>query len=110
MDECTYDGKIYGFKGVGDDKWDDEGKYQYKYEEGQLIEMNEKYKEIQSFNFGVARSVQRSGSYFSDYNYEYDPYEFFEITEIIIPEKIIPAHTENKWNKLKIDLRVVIEN
>lgn len=38
--ECTYSGKIYGFKDVGDDSWDDEGKYQYKIEQGQLIEMD----------------------------------------------------------------------
>jgi hypothetical protein len=107
--EYTIDGKIYGFKDVGDDVWDDQGKYQYKYEQGQLIEMNKKYKEIQSFNFGVSRTIQRSGSYFSDYYYEKEPYEYFKIKEVLIPEKIIPAHIENKWNKIKIDLNKVID-
>jgi hypothetical protein len=107
--ECTIDSKIYGFKDIGDNTWDDQGKYQYKYEQGQLIEMDKKYNEIQSFNFGVSRTVQRSGSYFSDYYYEHYPYEYFEIKEILIPEKIIPAHTENQWNKLVIDLNNIVD-
>jgi hypothetical protein len=108
---CTINNKIYGFKNVGDDSWDDQGKYQYKYEKGQLIETDEHYNEIQSFNFGVTRSVQRSGSYFTDYHYNNEPYEFFEIKEVLIPEeiKIIPAHTENKWNELNIDLNNIID-
>lgn len=107
--ECTYDGKKYGFKDVGNNKWDDQGKYQYKKEDGQLIEINEKYQEIQSFNFGVSRSVQRSGSYFSDYNYDEDPYVFFEIKEILVPEKIIPAYIDTEWIELKIDLENIVD-
>lgn len=111
LDDFSYEcnGKIYGFRGVGDDSWDDEGKYQYKIEQGQLIEMDDKYREIQVFNFGVSRSIQRSGSYFSEYYYVKDPYEVFEIKEILIPEKIIPAHTENKWNRLQINFDDVID-
>ena len=105
----TYNGKIYGFKNVGDDNWDDEGKYQYKTEQGQLIEMDGDYQEIQEFNFGISRSVQRSGSYFTDYNYDYEPYEMFEIKEVLVPEVIIPAHMENKWNKLNINLNKVVD-
>jgi len=100
---------IYGFKEIGDDNWEDEGKYQYRIEQGKLIEMDENYKEIQSFNYGVSRSVQRNGSYFTDYNYEYEPYEFFELKEVLIPEVIIPAHMETKWDKLSIDLNEVVD-
>jgi hypothetical protein len=105
----TINNKTYGFKRVGDDSWDDQGKYQYQYQQGQLIEIDENYQEIQSFNFGVSRTVQRSGSYFSDYYYSNYPYEFFEIKKITIPEQIIPAHTENKWDKLKIDLSSIVD-
>ena len=105
----TYNNKVYGFKEISDDSWEAEGKYQYKTEQGQLIEMNDKYKEIQSFNFDVSRSVQRSGSYFTDYHYEYEPYEFFELKEVLIPEVIIPTHMETKWDKLDIDLDSVID-
>ena len=100
---------IYGFKEIGDDSWKDEGKYQYKTEQGQLIEMDDKYNEIQELNFGVSRSVQRNGSYFTDYNYDYEPYEFFELKEVLIPEVIIPAHLETKWDKLSIDLSKVVD-
>ena len=103
------DGKIYGFKSVGDDSWEDEGKYQYKNEEGQLIEMNEDYDEIQTFNYGVSRNISRTGSYYTDYNYDDEPYEFFEIKEVLVPEVIIPAHTEDKWSKLEIDLENVVD-
>jgi hypothetical protein len=106
---CTINNKTYGFKNVGDDSWDDQGKYQYQYQQGQLIEMDENYKEIQSFNFGVSRTVQRSGSYFSEYYHSNCPYNFFEIKKVLIPEVIIPAHTENKWENLKIDLDNVID-
>ena len=106
----TYNGKIYGFKNVGDDNWDDEGKYQYKTEQGQLIEMDGDYQEIQEFNFGISRSVQRNGSYFTDYNYDYEPYEIFEIKEVLVPEVIIPAHMESKWCKLDIDLDKVVDD
>ena len=105
----TYNNKIYGFKEIGDDSWEDEGKYQYKTEQGQLIEMDDKYREIQEFNFGVSRSVQRNGSYFTDYNYDYEPYEMFEIKEVLVSEVIIPAHMESKWNKLNIDLDKVVD-
>jgi len=105
----TYNNKIYGFKDVGDDNWDDEGKYQYKTEQGQLIEMDGDYQEVQSFNFGISRSVQRNGSYFTDYNYDYEPYEMFEIKEVLVPEVIIPAHMKSKWDKLNIDLDKVVD-
>ena len=107
--QCTYNNKIYGFKDIRDDNWDDEGKYQYKTEQGQLIEMDKNYKELRLFNFGISRSVQRSGSYFTDYNYEYEPYEFYELKEVLIPEVIIPAHMETKWDRLKIDLKNVVD-
>jgi len=107
--EYTYYNKIYGFKDISGDSWDDQGKYQYKYEQGQLIEMDENYKEIKLFRFGVSRSIQRSGSYFTDYHYEYEPYEFFELKEVLIPEVIIPAYMETKWDKLNIDLDSVVD-
>jgi len=107
--EYIHNNKTYAFKDVSEGNWDDQGKYQYKTVKGQLIEMNEEYQEIQSFNFGISRSVQRNGSYFTDYNYDYEPYEMFEIKEILVPEVIIPAHMESKWNRLKIDLDKVVD-
>lgn len=101
--------KIYGFYGVDEDNWEDEGKYQYKTESGILIEIDENYHEVERFDYGVSRSVQRSGSYFSDYYYDYEPYDAYEIVEELIPEIIIPAHTEEKWKELKITKEVLEE-
>lgn len=102
---------IYGFKDIGEDTWEDDGsgKYQYKYEQGKLIEMDENDNEKQSFDFGISRSTQRCGSYFSGYNFETEKYKMFTIKEVLIPEKIILAHTENEWNELKINLDNVID-
>jgi len=105
-----YNGKIYTFKEIGDNSWDDQGKYQYKCEQGQLIEVNKKYKEIQLFNFGVSRSISRCGSYFSDYYYEKGPYEVFEIKEVLVPEVIIPAHIESEWVELQINFDDIIDD
>ena len=105
LDDFSYEheGKRYCFKGVGDDSWDDQGKYQFKTEQGQLIEEDKNYKEIQSFSFGVERGVARSGSYFTDYHYQYEPYDAFQIVEVLVPEVVIPAHTEEKWASIDID-------
>lgn len=111
--DYTYElnGKRYGFQEIDeDDSWDDQGKYQYKTEKGQLVELDEdNYTVLQEFNYGVRRDVQRSGSYFSDYHYEYEDYEPFEIREVEIPEVIIPAHIERREFTLKIDKEILEE-
>lgn len=94
-----HNGEKYGFD-ISDDGWEDDGKYQYKYEQGQLVEFDEKYHIIQKFNFGITRTVSRTGSYYNDYYYDYSSIEAHEITEIIVPEVIIPEHTEEKWIKI----------
>jgi len=96
--EYKHDNVIYGFKDVGYDEWEDDGrgKYQYKEEQGQLMSMDEKYNEIELFNFGVSRSTSRTGSYYTDYYYDSESYIPFEIKETLIPEQIILAHTLDK--------------
>lgn len=93
LDDFIYENgdRKYIFKNVGDDNWQDEGKYQYRQEDGRLIEVDDNYNEIKQFNFGVSRTVQRTGSYYSDYYYEPEPYEAYEIKGI-----------ESKWNVLEI--------
>jgi len=101
--------KNYAFTELDDDGWDDEGKYQYKNEKGQLIESDDEYTEIQRFNFGVSRSVQRSGSYFSEYDYTYGKWIPFEMKEVLIPEVIIPEHIEIKEIDLVITADILNE-
>lgn len=111
LDDFTYNlnGKLYAFRDITEDNWDDQGKYQYKIQKGQLIMIDSNYKTKKEFNFGVMRSIQRSGSYFSDYYYEYEAYEPFEITEVFVPEVIIPAHTEKKEVMLKVSKEILEE-
>lgn len=109
--EYESDGKRYGFYEMDDDGWDDEGKYQYKTEKGKLVQFKgeEGYETEKEFNFGVSRVVQRSGSYFSDYYYEYEKWEPFIIEEVYVPEVVIPAHTELKEKTLEIDKEIYEE-
>ena len=61
---------------VDDDKWDDQGKYQYCYPVVQHIESGKFY----------TFCVQRSGSYFNDYDFDFpDP----ELTEVQKVKKVI---------------------
>ena len=109
---CVIDNCKYMFKDISEDEWEDDGtgKYYYKLEKGQLIEVDEEYNEIKKFQYGITRSIQRSGSYFSDWHHEYEPYEPCEIKEVLIPEKIIPAHTVEQWSRLNICLDDVVDD
>lgn len=111
LDDFSYEheGKRYMFKEVGDDSWDDQGKYQYKEEQGRLVEIDENYKELKEFNYAVSRTVQRSGSYFSDYYYDHEPYTPIEIVEVVVPEVIIPEHTKEKWVNIRIPEETIEE-
>lgn len=109
---CKIGNHEYTFDDVSDDSWEDDGcgKYYYKTEKGQLIEVDEEYSTIQRFQYGVRRDATRSGSYFSDWYYNYGAYELCEIKEVLIPEKVIPAHTETGWNRLDICLNEVVDS
>ena len=98
--EYEHEGKTYIFK-CDDVEWDDQGKYQFAEEIGQLVEVDEKCKIIKRFDYGVSRDLTRSGSYFTGYETIYGECVPCEISEITIPEKVIPAHTEAKWTKIK---------
>jgi len=99
LDDFSYehDGKIYGFKYEESD-WKDEGKYQHREESGVLCEYDENYNVISLFDYGLSRSSSRSGSYFSDYYYDNDKYSKYKIVDVVIPEVVIPEHTEKRWD------------
>lgn len=42
---------------------------------------------------GFISYCTRSGSYFSDYNYEYAPLEVRQLVRKVIPQQIIPERT-----------------
>lgn len=73
--------------------WVDGGKYQYRTDIGVLCECDEKWNVVKMFDIAVTSKITRSGSYFSEYNYEYDELVVNKIIEKVIPKQIIPERT-----------------
>ena len=96
-----FNGESFGLCAYDENGWDDEGKYQYQTEYYQLCSFNP---EIASYpcaksNTGiyyvfVSIDVTRSGSYFSDYYYEYSDIKIMRSEINHVPEVVIPAHDE----------------
>lgn len=72
-----------GIEIIEDNNWDDHGKYQYKCI---IFSMNDKYYQT---------VVTRSGSYFSNYDYQ------FESPEEVIKEEKVVTKTEINWIPVK---------
>lgn len=82
-----YDGKNYSFELISESSWDDQGKYQYQDIDYILKDESDNY-----MNILAKVGVIRSGSYFSEYYYEYDVPTLYIITTKTEPEVIIPEH------------------
>jgi len=83
-------GTNYGVKVLDEGDWVDEGKYQYRTDIGVLCEYDEKWNVVKMFDIAVASEITRSGSYFTDYNYDYEDLEVNKIIKKVIPQQIIP--------------------
>lgn len=83
-------GKRYGFHIVEEGNWDDEGKYQFRNDIGILCEYDEDWNTVKMFNIAATSDMTRSGSYFSEYYYEYDKLTVNKVIKKIIPKQIIP--------------------
>lgn len=83
----------YGVKVFVEGDWIDEGKYQYRTDIGVLCEYDEKWNVVKMFDIAVTSEITRSGSYFTDYNYDYEDLEVNKIVKKVIPEQIIPERT-----------------
>ena len=83
----------YGVKVLDEGSWDDEGKYQYRTDIGVLCEYDENWNIVKMFDIAVTSQITRSGSYFSDYNYDYEKLEVNKIIKKVIPQQIIPERT-----------------
>lgn len=86
-------GTNYGVKVVDEGDWIDEGKYQYRTDVGILCEYDENWNMVKMFDIAVTSQIIRSGSYFSNYNYEYEELEVNKIIKKVIPKQIIPERT-----------------
>lgn len=86
-------GTNYGVKILDEGDWVDEGKYQYRTDIGVLCEYDEKWNVVKMFDIAVISEITRSGSYFTDYNYDYEDLEVNKIIKKVIPQQIIPERT-----------------
>ncbi len=83
----------YGVKVLDEGDWVDEGKYQYRTDIGVLCEFDDKWNVVKMFDIAVTSEITRSGSYFTDYNYDYDDLRVNKIIKKVIPKQIIPERT-----------------
>ena len=86
-------GSNYGVKVLDEGDWVDEGKYQYRTDIGVLCEFDDKWNVVKMFGLAVTSEITRSGSYFTDYNYDYDDLRVNKIIKKVIPKQIIPERT-----------------
>ena len=100
FDECNLEdsgavlnSKKYKTELLEYENWDDQGKYQYKYQTGILCECDDNWNTVKKFDIALTLCIIRSGSYFSDYYYEYEKPEVHKIVKKVIPEQIVPERT-----------------
>lgn len=86
-------GTNYGVMVLDEGDWIDEGKYQYRTDIGVLCEFDDKWNVVKMFDIAVISEITRSGSYFTDYNYDYEDLEVNKIIKKVIPQQIIPERT-----------------
>ena len=89
---ATVDGIEYGLDIIDDENWDDQGKYQCKDVTGVLCKISEDGNATK-YDIAVTQYITRSGSYFSEYYYEYEPLEVRQLVQKVIPQQIIPERT-----------------
>lgn len=86
-------GTNYGVKVLVEGDWIDEGKYQYRTDIGVLCKFDEKWNIVKMFDIAVTSEITRNGSYFSEYNYDYEKMKLNKIVKKVIPQQIIPERT-----------------
>ena len=58
-----------------------------------MCECDDNWNTVKNFGIALTLCIIRSGSYFSDYYYEYEKPEVHKIVKKVIPEQIIPERT-----------------
>ena len=89
---ATVNGVEYGLDIVDESNWDDQGKYQFKDITGILCRISEDGS-VTKYDIAVTQYITRCGSYFSEYNYEYEPLQVDQLVQKVIPQQIIPERT-----------------
>lgn len=86
-------GTNYGVTVLDEGDWIDEGKYQYRTDIGVLCEYDKKWNVVKMFDIAVTSEITRNGSYFTDYNYDYEDLKVNKIIKKVIPQQVIPERT-----------------
>lgn len=89
---CEINGENYTTVLLDESDWDDQGKYQYKEEYGLLCKLDDNRNVIEKYDICFVNDITRSGSYFSEYDYE-NEFRAEQIVKKVIPEVVIPEHT-----------------
>ena len=89
---ATIDGVKYQLDIVDDGDWNDQGKYQYKDVTGILYKISGD-DSVTKYDIAVTQYIKRSGSYFSEYYYEFEPLQVDQLVQKVIPQQIIPERT-----------------
>lgn len=89
---ATIDGVEYGLDVVDESNWDDQGKYQFKNVTGVLCGILEDGS-VTKYDVAITQYITRCGSYFSAYEYKYEPLQVDQLVQKVIPQQIIPERT-----------------
>jgi len=96
IDDSTIEveGKTYGFKIIDNTEWQDDGRGKYFFKEytGLLCLYDDDYNIVEEYNVISTQGISRSGSYYTDWNYEYETPTYNQACKEVIPEQIIPEH------------------
>ena len=100
------DNKSYGFSCIEDDAWEDDGRGKYFYKCSKyvlgLFCGDESWKFVEKYNVVALQCVTKTGSYYTDWYYEYYTPKFSYAYEEVVPEQIIPAYTRVAFKDLDI--------
>lgn len=103
----VFNNEYYDLIEVGEDPIEDEGKYQNGGTYYQLVKYDNNIEPwpsdesiLEKYDVQVYLTYYRSGSYFSDWNYNYDIPTLERITIVDVPEIVIPAHQEVKTENI----------
>ena len=93
--EIETDDKLFIFRCVDRGEWKDDGcgKY-FSQEKIYVLELvDEDFKTIEKYNVILTQFSSKTGSYYTDWHYEYEDMSIMHLCEKVIPEQIIPEHT-----------------
>lgn len=106
--DFEFNGEHYSVIEVGEDPTEDQGKYQYSGIYYQLVKYDPNIASwpcekniLVKYDVQVYLSYSRTGSYYSEWYYQYEEPKLQLITIVDVPEVVIPAHQEVKTETIE---------